>query len=139
VFAYQLWNKRLTELPLIAIVDDDDMVRAAIESLVRSLGMVTRTFASAESFLQSSLVREARCLILDVQMPNMSGLELQDRLSRLGVDLPIIFVTAYPDETVKARALEAGAFGFMQKPLDLRQPLADCLSAALNRHKRTEP
>src|ERR1700747_2529892 len=96
-----------THIPLISIVDDDDKARAATESLVSSLGFKTHTFASAESFLRSSSPQETRCLILDVQMPNMSGIELQDRLSKLGFEIPIIFVTAYPDESVKQRAMEA--------------------------------
>ena len=128
------------EIPLISIVDDDDTVRRATEGLVRSLGLATRTFESAESFLQSSLVSDTRCLILDVQMPGMSGIELQNHLSYLGFDIPIIFVTAYPDETVKARALHAGAVDFLHKPFELYgQRFVDCLYAALNRHKGPAP
>jgi len=130
----------LAEVPLISIVDDDDLTRSAIESLVRSLGLGAHTFASAESFLQSSLVAKTRCLILDVQMPKMSGLELQDHLSHLGFEIPIIFITAYRDETVKARALNAGAICLLHKPLDLQGGrLVDCLYAALNRGKGTSP
>src|SRR5580692_2525525 len=98
-----------TDIPLVSIVDDDDAIRAATESLVRSLGFEARTFASADLFLQSSSLQETQCLVLDVQMPNMSGIELQDRLSELGFEIPIIFVTAYPDEAVRRRAMEAGA------------------------------
>jgi FixJ family two-component response regulator len=122
----------LTEIPLISIVDDDDTVRAAIESLVRSLGFKTRTFASAELFLQSSSLSETRCLILDVQMPNMGGIELQDHLSKLGFEMPIIFITAYPDESVRQRALQAGAVGFLLKPFEVYgQRFVDCLHEAL--------
>jgi FixJ family two-component response regulator len=122
----------LTEIPLISIVDDDDTVRAAIESLVRSLGFKTRTFASAELFLQSSSLSETRCLILDVQMPNMGGIELQDHLSKLGFEMPIIFITAYPDESVRQRALKAGAVGFLLKPSEVYgQRFVDCLHEAL--------
>jgi FixJ family two-component response regulator len=139
-FCYREWNEPLTETPLISIVDDDDLTRAAIESLVKSLGFSARTFASAESFLQSSSVSETRCLILDVQMPKMSGVDLQDHLSHSGFDIPIIFITAYADETVKARALNAGAICFLHKPLDLRGPrLVDCLYAALGRRKGSAP
>jgi len=107
---------------------------------VRSLGLATRTFASAEAFLQSSVVAETRCLILDVHMPGMSGLELQDHLSRLGSEIPIIFITAYPDEAIKARALRAGAICFLHKPIDLRgRRLVDCLYTALDRGKGTSP
>ena len=107
---------------------------------MRSLGLATRTFASAEAFLQSSVVAGTRCLILDVQMPGMSGLELQDHFSRLGSEIPIIFITAYPDETIKARALSAGAICFLHKPMDLRgRRLVDCLYTALDRGKGTSP
>jgi FixJ family two-component response regulator len=130
---YRAWNGRLTDIPLISIVDDDAFVRAAIESLVRSLGFATRTFTSAESFLQSS-VAETRCLILDVQMPNMSGLELQDHLSSLGFNIPVIFITAHPDDTVRARALNAGAIDFLHKPFEVYgQRFVDSIYAALNR------
>ena len=132
----RLWNKRLTEIPLISIVDDDETVCAATESLVRSLGFATRTFTSAESFLHSSSVSATQCLILDVHMPNMSGIELWDHLSSLGFDIPIIFITAYSDEAVKARVLSAGAVAFLRKPFEIHgQRLVDCLYAALRRHK----
>jgi FixJ family two-component response regulator len=126
----------LAEVPLISIVDDDDLFRAAIEKLVKSLGLTARTFASAESYLQSSWVKGTHCLIADVQMPNMSGLELQERLSHLGFDIPIIFITAYPNDAVRTKAINAGAVCFLHKPLDLQGPrVADCLQAALSRPK----
>jgi FixJ family two-component response regulator len=129
-----------TDIPLISIVDDDGTVRAATESLVRSLGFKTRTFESAESFLQSSSPQETQCLILDVQMPNMSGIELQDSLSELGFEIPIIFMTAYPNEEVRQRAMEAGAVAFLLKPLEVYgQRFRDCLLEALNRDKRSAP
>jgi FixJ family two-component response regulator len=105
---------------------------------VRSLGLATCTFASAEAFLQSSVVAETRCLVLDVQLPNMSGIELQHHLSHLGFDIPIIFITAYPDETVKVRALNGGAICFLHKPVQGRR-LVDCLHAALDRGKGPAP
>jgi FixJ family two-component response regulator len=131
----------LTEIPLISIVDDDDLTRAAMEDLVKSLGFSARAYASAASFLQSTAsVAETRCLILDVQMPEMSGVDLQDHLSRRGIDIPIIFITAYPDEAIKARALNAGAICFLHKPLDLQGPrLVDCLYAALGGRKGSAP
>ena len=111
-----------------------------METFVRSHGLATRTFASAEAFLQSSVAAETRCLLLDVQLPNMSGVELQQHLSHLGFDIPIIFITAYPDEAVKARALNAGAVCFLQKPVDLQgQRLVDCLWAALDRGNGPAP
>ena len=129
-----------TNIPLISIVDDDDTVRAATESLVRSLGFETRTFASAELFLQSSSLQATRCLILDVQMPNMSGIELQERLSERGFKIPIIFITAYPDEAVRQRAMEAGAVAFLLKPFEVYgQRFIDCLFETLKQDKRSAP
>ena len=123
----------MAEVPLISIVDDDDLFRTALEKLVKSLGLRARTFASAESFLLSSWVKETQCLIADLQMPNMSGLELQERLSHLGFDIPIIFITAYPNDAVRTMAMNAGAVCFLHKPLDLQgQRVADCLQAALS-------
>lgn len=134
---YRWWNERLTEVPLISIVDDDDLFRSAIEKLVKSLGLAARTFASAESYLQSSWVEKTDCLIADIQMPNMNGLDLQEQLSRLGSDIPIIFITAYPDDAVRTRAMNAGAVCFLQKPIDLQgRRLADCLQDALSRTRR---
>jgi FixJ family two-component response regulator len=132
-------NERLTEIPLISIIDDHSLIRAAIEDLVRSLGFSARTFASAESFLQSSSIRETGCLILDVQMPKMSGVDLQDHLSQNGFNIPIIFITAYSDEATKERALNAGAICFLRKPLDIGRRLIDCLNAALDRGRGPAP
>jgi FixJ family two-component response regulator len=108
----------LAEVPVISIVDDDDLFRAAIERLVKSLGLSAGTFASAESHLQSSWLKNTHCLIADVQMSNMSGLELQERLSHFGFDIPIIFITAYPNDAVRTKAMNAGAVCFLHKPLD---------------------
>jgi len=128
----------LTEVPLISIVDDDDLFRSAIEKLVKSLGLAARTFSSAESYLQSSWVKKTDCLIADIQMPDMNGLELQEHLAHLGSDIPIIFITSYPDEALRARAMNAGAVCFLRKPVDLQgQRLADCLRDALSRTRRS--
>jgi FixJ family two-component response regulator len=115
-------------------VDDDALFRQAVEQLMRSHGLTARTFVSAESYLRSSFPKETRCLIVDVQMPNMTGLELQERLSHLGFDIPIIFITAHPDDAARTAAMNAGAIGFLHKPLDLRgQRLVDCVQDALSR------
>ena len=106
--------------PVISIVDDDEAVRLALRSLVRSLGYASNVFASAEEFLGSSQVNETSCLISDVQMPGMNGIELQDRLKKLDWSAPIIFVTAFPDERNRALALEGGAIGFLEKPFEGR-------------------
>ena len=120
----------MQKVPVVSIIDDDESVRAATQCLVRSLGLKTRTFASAEEFLLSPYVTETACVIADVQMAKMSGLELQSRLRACGNDLPMIFITAFPDERLKLRALEDGAVCFLSKPFD-GQVLIDCLSKAL--------
>src|ERR1700682_1294251 len=95
--------------PVISIVDDDEAVRLALRSLVRSLGYVSNVFASAEEVLDSFQLNETSCLISDIQMPGMNGIELQKRLKIPDHSTPVIFVTAFPDERYRARALEAGA------------------------------
>jgi FixJ family two-component response regulator len=120
----------LGELPVISIIDDDASVRIATDRLVRSLGYVTHTFASADEFLRSPQVDTTSCVIADVQMPGMSGLELQDLLRAQGRRLPIVFITAFPEENVRARAIAAGAVGFLTKPFD-GATLIKSLEAAL--------
>jgi FixJ family two-component response regulator len=119
--------------PVISIVDDDEAVRLALRSLVRSLGYVSNVFVSAEEFLESSYLNETSCLISDVQMPGMNGIELQSRLKRLDCGTPIIFITAFPDERNRARALEAGAIGFMEKPFEGRA-MIQLIETALRAH-----
>jgi FixJ family two-component response regulator len=100
---------------MISIVDDDESVREATKGLVRSLGYGAATFASAEEFLQSNAINETECVISDVQMPGLSGVELQSQLIAQGNPTPIIFVTASPEERTRARALKAGAIGVLSK------------------------
>ena len=97
-----------------------------------SRGHLTRTFASAEAFLQSAQLTETSCLISDVQMPNISGVELQQRLADQGLCIPMIFITAYPDDAVRARVLGAGAVCYLPKPFD-QQSLMQSISEALQR------
>ena len=115
---------------MISIVDDDASIREATKGLVRSLGYRAATFGSAEEFLSSERVRDTWCLITDVQMPGYSGLEWQSHLIAAGNIMPMIFVTAYPEERVRTRALEAGAVGFLGKPFDEGNLIA-CLDKAL--------
>jgi FixJ family two-component response regulator len=122
----------LNKAPLISIVDDDSVVRGAVEILATSLGFRACTFPSAEAFLQSPLVAETSCLISDIQLPGTNGVELQRRLADLGLSIPTIFITAYPDDAVRARALEAGAVCFLHKPFD-GQSLIQCIDSAPNR------
>jgi len=120
----------LPKVPVISIVDDDESVREATKGLVRSLGYVAATFASSEEFLNSERVNDTSCLISDVQMPGLNGLELQSRLRAMGRRIPVIFVTAFPQEQARARALQAGAFGFLSKPFS-DDSLIHCLDRAL--------
>src|SRR3977135_3565958 len=103
---------------MISIVDDDGSVRVATVRFVRSLGYVAHAFASAGEFLRAAEAKVTSGLIADVQMPGMSGVELQSRLIAEGRRLPIIFITAFFDESVRARALKAGAICFLTKPFD---------------------
>jgi FixJ family two-component response regulator len=122
----------LNKTPLISIVDDDDIVRRAIESLLTSRGFRACTFPTAEEFLQSPLLAETSCLISDVQMPGISGVQLQDRLADFGLSIPTIFITAYPDDSVRMRVLSSGAVCFLLKPFDA-QSLIECIDDALNK------
>ena len=103
---------------MIAIVDDDEAVREAMRTLVRSLGYGVSTFGSAEEFLKSEQFSDTSCLITDLQMPGLSGLDLQDLLIARGHRFPIIFITGYPDEDVRIRAMKAGAIAFLSKPFN---------------------
>ena len=104
--------------PLISVVDDDYSVRESLARLIRSVGFSVLAFGSAEEFLSRGPGHEPDCLILDIRMPGMNGLELQRELSATDPDLPVIFITAHAsDEQVRARALEAGAVAFLLKPL----------------------
>jgi FixJ family two-component response regulator len=120
----------LPEAFVISIVDDDRFVRDALGELVRSLGYRTAVFPSAEQFLQSGCVGKTACLITDLQMPGMSGFDLQIRLRDDGFDTPIIFVSAFAEERYRTRALDAGAVAFLSKPCEERS-LVECINAAL--------
>jgi FixJ family two-component response regulator len=122
----------LPKVPVIAIVDDDESFRRATTSFVRSLGYGTATFESAEAFLKSDRFCDTDCLITDVQMPGMTGIELQGRLIADGHRLPVIFITAFPEMRARAQALAAGAIGFLAKPFN-DQNLITCLNEALAR------
>ena len=124
----------MTKNAMISIVDDDKSVREAAKTLLRSLGYATATFASAEEFLESGRLGDTACLITDVQMPGMSGVDLQSHLTANGHCTPVIFVTAYPEESVRKRALDAGAFGFLSKPFS-QECLISCLDKALEHYR----
>jgi FixJ family two-component response regulator len=115
---------------LIAIVDDDEAMQDSLRDLMEAAGLVARCFGSAEEFLESDLHRQAACLITDILMPRMSGLELQARLKDEQCDIPIIFVTAYGDAGMRIEAMREGAVEFLAKPFD-HQLLLKAVRAAL--------
>jgi FixJ family two-component response regulator len=118
------------ERPLVVVVDDDESVRESLPDLLRELGFDSEAFASAEEFLAVDPTARADCLILDVSMPGMSGPELQGEFARLGVELPIIFITAHADDTVRPTLLEQGAVECLFKPFT-ETALLQAIQAAL--------
>jgi FixJ family two-component response regulator len=120
----------MPSVPLITIVDDDDALRNSLDDLLQSVGFRVQGFASAEAFLQANHAPETACLILDVRLPGMHGLELQRQLVAAHWGMPIIFVTAYADDDVRARALAAGAVAFLYKPCR-EEDLLHAIEAAL--------
>ena len=117
---------------MISIVDDDESIREATKELVKSLGYQALAFTSAEEFLRSDGVNETSCLISDVKMPGLGGIELYEHLITQGHLIPTIFITAFPEEGAQLRALTAGAVGFLSKPFS-EESLLNCLEAALGR------
>jgi len=122
-------NKK-SEDPLVSIVDDDPSVRSSTRRLLRCSGMRADAFASAEDFLQSERVAETGCLILDMTMPGMNGLELQRRLAETGRLMPIVFLSARASEEEERRALQAGAASFLRKPVS-KETLLNAIHAVL--------
>jgi FixJ family two-component response regulator len=120
----------LAKPPVISIIDDDESVREATARLIRSLGYRSAMFASVEEYLRSDAARQSDCVITDLHMPGMSGTDLQDRLIADGRRTPVIFITAYFEEKVRVRVLDAGAFGFLSKPFD-ENALIECVDRAL--------
>jgi FixJ family two-component response regulator len=116
--------------PLISVIDDDGPFRTAMDSLLRARGYAVLTFASAAEFMRSPQLDETSCVITDVQMPDIGGLELQTLLRHQGRTVPIIFITAFPEESVRARALRHGAVCFLVKPSDA-STLIRCVEEAL--------
>jgi FixJ family two-component response regulator len=119
------------ETSLISIVDDDPLARNGIGELVESMGYKARTFGSAHHFLESGVIAETACLITDLQMPGLSGLELLEALRSQGCRIPVILITAYSKEKHRKRALDGGAIGFLSKPFD-EESLIKCLTAAIS-------
>ena len=115
---------------MVSIVDDDSSVCEGLVDLLSSMGFAAEAFHRADEFLKSDRSDKTSCLIADVHMPNMSGLELQSRLRAKGHRTPIIFITAFPEEKLRARALQGGAVCFLSKPFE-GQVLIDCVATAL--------
>jgi FixJ family two-component response regulator len=115
---------------VVAIVDDDDSVRIALEGLLKSAGLPTRAFESAEEFINSGQQRQTSCLIADIRMPGMSGLELQAKLNSEDCRIPIVFITAHGDAKMRMQALRAGAVEFLAKPFN-DEALLESVRAAL--------
>jgi FixJ family two-component response regulator len=116
--------------PIISIVDDDESARIGTVRLVRSAGYIAQAFPSALAFLNSEHLTETSCLILDIQMPEMSGFQLHDALRARGHNIPVILITAFPEDTVRAQALDQGAICFLSKPFG-SEALLRCLATAL--------
>ena len=123
-------GRSATERPLLSIIDDDESVRESLPDLLREFGFAARAFSSAEEFLSSDSVSQTKCLILDVAMPGMTGLDLQKELRRLGQEIPVIFITAQKDETIRQQALKQGAVNFLYKPFS-DTALLEALNAAV--------
>jgi FixJ family two-component response regulator len=127
-------NAQVEHTPLISVVDDDEPIREAINELISSLGYRSVKFASAEEFLSSDRLSDTSCVITDVRMPGLSGIDLQSHLIAQGHTMPIIFITAHADEMTRSRALSAGAIGFLGKPFN-EGCLIKCLDTALSGFK----
>jgi FixJ family two-component response regulator len=121
----------MSAAPLISIVDDDDSLRNSLNNLIRSVGFRAQGFSSAEAFLNSNQVPDTACLILDVRMPGMNGLELQRQLVAANCRIPIVFITSHGDDDARAQALKAGAVDFLYKPFR-EETLLKAIDSALN-------
>ena len=124
--------------PVISVVDDAASIREAIDSLLRARGYAVYTFVSAAEFLRSPQLNESSCVITDVRMPEMSGVELQSALRKQGNRVPFIFVTAFPEESARLQALRDGAVCFLSKPFDA-PTLIRCVKGALAAGDETKP
>ena len=122
----------MTGVPLISIVDDDDSLRNSLDNLIRSVGFRAQGFPSAEALLSSNQLHDTACLILDVRLPGMNGLELQRRIAAANWRIPIIFITSHADGDARVRALAAGAVDYLYKPFREEQ-LLNAIDAALKR------
>jgi len=118
--------------PVVCIVDDDESVRKALSRLVESMGMRAEAFASPADFLERAIEEQIACLLLDIQLPGMDGFELRDRTVEAGLDSPVIFITAHPDDRTRARAKKAEAVAYLEKPFS-DEALLNAIETALDR------
>jgi FixJ family two-component response regulator len=133
VFSWEPRKKgSLVKSPLLSVVDDDEMLRESLPDLLREFGFIAQAFSSGQEFLSSEYVDETKCLILDVAMPAMSGLDLQQELKRRGRAIPIVFITGQKDEDIRKEAFRQGAVRFLYKPFS-DSDLLDAVNAALDR------
>jgi FixJ family two-component response regulator len=128
-------SQETIEKAIVHIVDDDEPLRRAVDSLCRSVGLRTRTYGSAQEFLNAKREDVAGCLVLDVRLPGLSGLDFQSQLAALGIHLPVILVTGHGDIPMSVRAMKAGAVDFLPKPFR-DQDLLDAVTTALERDRR---
>ncbi len=124
----------MREAPVVFVVDDEPLVRAALQSLLQSVGLEAQTFATAQEFLRTVPVDRPRCLVLDVRLPDLSGLAVQQRLAETSTDMPIIFVTGHGDIPMSVRAMKAGAVEFLTKPFR-DQDLLDAVQRAIQQDR----
>lgn len=130
-------NGEIKEKPVVFVVDDDESVCKSLERLMKSVGLDVRTFTSAESFLNQECHNVPGCLVLDVRMPGIDGLELQKKLATSGSQIPIIFISAHKDDREREKGLRAGAVAFLQKPFDARD-IIELVKSTLSRIKNKD-
>jgi FixJ family two-component response regulator len=116
---------------IVSIIDDDVSVRTALSGIVRSMDLTANTFASGQDFLNSAGLADTVCIVADIQMPGIGGIELQQALTARDIRIPMVFITAYPDERIRAKALNAGAICFLNKPFD-GPIIIECIERALS-------
>jgi len=130
-------TRTIMDEPIVFIVDDDEAVRRAMERLIRSVGLRVESFASAQEFLTREAPPEPACIVLDVRMPGLSGLDLQEKLAEAKLDMPVIFMTGHGTVPMSVRAMKAGATDFLQKPID-DQVLLDAVQQAIEQDRQAK-
>ncbi len=124
------------KIPIVFVIDDDKAVRKSLERLIKSVGLIVQPFSSAREFLESDTSDGPSCLVLDVRMPGLSGIDLQKELDKMGYTIPIIFITGYGDIPMSVRTMKRGAIDFLTKPFN-DQDLLDAIHRAIEKDKQT--